>query len=339
MAKGKPKALAASRAAHGLTRDQMRRMRTVGLPLQDIILMLVFLGSCGLDMTPCSDGAEMFAGIKMLTRVFVAAGAEFWGTFEINDEPTMQDMCTVRGFLLAFYISHRIKQHAMQHWATVCSSWSWVNRKTSERSWSSPLGNECLQYVVDANLMVSRVSFLILYNLCRDVDFIHENPLGSIIEAHPRWQWLWHLHRLGILALQKVSTWMGMFGAPSPKPTALISSAFWISHMKRRLDRKKKKFPKKDIVRKTISKKTGRAQCTGGKDLKATQGYPYKYAKALQRLHEKNKGLDEEPRVDLDAAAALDLPAVKDSWEDARIPEVFRPFIFIFLTQTIIMNN
>lgn len=41
-------------------------------------------------------------------------------------------------------------------WATVCSSWVWINSYTSGRSLLNPEGNLCREYVSLANAMVSR---------------------------------------------------------------------------------------------------------------------------------------------------------------------------------------
>ena len=65
------------------------------------------------------------------------------------------------------------------------------------------------------------------------------------------------------------STWLGMFGASTPKALKLYASDPWVHHLKRRLVRKN--FSKSTTTRRYI--KDGRKRFAGTASLKATQVY------------------------------------------------------------------
>ena len=48
----------------------------------------------------------------------------------------------------------------------------------------SPLGDGTRQYVMTYNSMASRVVLIILFNLARDVHYLHEQPKGSLMYRH-----------------------------------------------------------------------------------------------------------------------------------------------------------
>ena len=74
--------------------------------------------------------------------------------------------------------------------APVCSSYVWVNRGTSRRCISCPLGNIRRTYIKLANVMVSRVALMLLLMYVKGILVILEQPQGSTLELHPRIQWL-----------------------------------------------------------------------------------------------------------------------------------------------------
>ena len=85
--------------------------------------------------------------------------------------------------------------------APVCSSYVWINRGTSRRCISRPLGNTRKTYIKVANVMVSRVALMLLLMFVQGILVILEQPKGSMLELHPRIQWLAELigmFRVGI---------------------------------------------------------------------------------------------------------------------------------------------
>lgn len=72
--------------------------------------------------------------------------------------------------------------------APVCSSWVFMNRATSMRTFASPLGDPQSVGVQDANRMVSRVVLLLAVAWAKGMFVIWEQPKGSLMEQHPRMQ-------------------------------------------------------------------------------------------------------------------------------------------------------
>ena len=86
--------------------------------------------------------------------------------------------------------SNQARRPALLHFATVCSSWVIINRGTSQRSDGEPLGpnggESARHYVRAANVMVARVSLLMIFALCLGHDVILEQPSSSLMFKHPR---------------------------------------------------------------------------------------------------------------------------------------------------------
>ena len=81
-----------------------------------------------------------------------------------------------------------------------------------------------------ANVMVSRMLLLVIFLIVRRSFFMIEQPGSSILNAHARFEWcqeLWselrrrHNSPVMRFMLDKVWTWMGLFGHPNPKGTHL----------------------------------------------------------------------------------------------------------------------
>ena len=80
----------------------------------------------------------------------------------------------------------------------------------------------------------------------------------------------------------RVSTWMGSFGALTPKPTWLLGNAPWMTGLHRKLS-KNQRFPPNDtVVHLPGSSTSGRSRrVQGGPGLKETQAYPKEYGQAV----------------------------------------------------------
>ena len=93
---------------------------------------------------------------------------------------------------------------------------------TTKRSRTSPLGDSSVEAVSQGNRMASRVVLLILLCAARGINWVLEQPQGSVLEAHPSMQYLFRVVR----TFQK-SVRMGDFGADSQKSTWLYSG--WVT--------------------------------------------------------------------------------------------------------------
>lgn len=72
----------------------------------------------------------------------------------------------------------------------VCSTWVFMSRGSTYRSFLNPEGNTSNEKVQLANRMLCRSVLLCLLTVCMNGVYILEQPLSSLAEYHPRFQWL-----------------------------------------------------------------------------------------------------------------------------------------------------
>jgi hypothetical protein len=166
---------------------------------------------------------------------------------------------------------HQAHHGAVAHFAPVCSSWVTINRGTSKRSPTNVLGGPRPHpYVRNANIMASRTAFLMLLAICLGLDVVLEQPGSSLMFQHPRFEQLILLtSSIGGIRkpLRLVSTFMGSFGAPTPKLTFLLGTPRWLPSLHRTVKLKTLRCQNKetqDVVKRRIDKH-GRAVYTGSK--------------------------------------------------------------------------
>ena len=210
------------------------------------------------------------------------------------------------------------------HWGTVCSTWVWMCRATTKRSWAEPLGDTSLECVTQANIMVSRCALLFyLVEMVQGL-VILEQPGSSIMFRHPRL-----LNR----GMCEVFTWMGAFGAPSAKPTKLLSNNRKILRpLAKQLKREDREhLCSKDMWTKELNPNDHASMSvTGLKGLKQSQDYPWGYAQAVATSYSAWHG-----RLASDLAGAAGAEAednnssdsdyasnASDAWEDAALHDV-----------------
>ena len=194
-----------------------------GIPavLLKLVFFLLVKGDLG---EPCVDTNEFFSGKQewsqaMRQEGFVAK------TFELLDSAE-QDMCSPQGFCIAVRNILNTKIAGLNLFAVVCSSWTWMNRGTSQRSQLSPLGNTAHEYVRRANLMTARVILLMRLALACGQACVLENPASSLIEFHPRFQAF-----LVDYVIYRVKLNLGDFGAPTKKPIMLYCTEAWLHEL------------------------------------------------------------------------------------------------------------
>ena len=122
------------------------------LPLKLKQVALQILRSV-VDTKQTLDHVEFFAGFANVTREFKDAGYVAL-SYEVTQGRVYQNLLTDAGFLAACAYVLKLKPGGSLLLAPVCSSWVTINRGTSLRSPSNPLGNTDLQYIRDANQMV-----------------------------------------------------------------------------------------------------------------------------------------------------------------------------------------
>jgi hypothetical protein len=207
------------------------RMQLVGLPVGLILGIAYYLAANGLLCKTQWDAVEFFAGCGSWSRALRAGGLRV-AEYEIKTDSELSDMLGDIGFITAVQLLLQARAGALVHFATVCSSWVMINRGTSKRSSCNPLG--CSHpYVVHANVMVSRTGLLMLLALCLNLHVILEQPASSLMFLHPRIAQIVSLSSMGLPPLDKITTFMGAFGAATPKMTMLLGSPPWLRKLAR----------------------------------------------------------------------------------------------------------
>lgn len=184
---------------------------TAGVPLVMTQLVCTLLKCPGVDLTADAYMTEYFAGAREVTKAFLKAGLAAV-SYEIKDDPVMQDYCSNIGWLHALHLGLKTKRGACSLSAPVCSSWVKINVGTSGRSKTRPLGNAQYPSVATANRMMSRVVLLCCIFDALGIWWLVEQPMGSLMQWHPRWQWL-----MSVRAVYRLSFRMRTFGAATDK--------------------------------------------------------------------------------------------------------------------------
>lgn len=130
---------------------------------------------------------EIFAGDRQYTDAWKADGFDAYAIDKCYDSPgeCMNDINSSLGFLHCLHKT--LQTNLVTLMAPVCSTWVNLNSGTSGRSLGRPLGKGSDRNL-EANKMVSRVLLLCWLCAALGVCFIIEQPSGSWMEKHPRFQ-------------------------------------------------------------------------------------------------------------------------------------------------------
>ena len=109
----------------GMDGAEVRRLFRMGLPLW--FFNLIFFAAHSFDVTRNLDGLELFAGAGEIMQSFRDSLYNAAGYDKSWDE-TMHDFNSTVGFLHALVLTMRLKAHACNWYATVCSTWVWMSR-------------------------------------------------------------------------------------------------------------------------------------------------------------------------------------------------------------------
>lgn len=161
-------------------------LRCVGAP--PVLLAAVAWALATRSITRDLDLVELFAGKGALTATF-REGGRAAVAYDIN-AGAAENILTTAGWLRALTLVLRLRHGALL-WAGVpCSSFVFINRGTSKRSASNPLGSPTQPTVQLANEIVARVGLLLLLAIARGVGWVVEQPGSSLLPQHPRMQLL-----------------------------------------------------------------------------------------------------------------------------------------------------
>ena len=271
-------------ASRGVTAPEFKRMLLVGLPLV-LLNCLCFLHAVVPAQAEAAVAcAEMFSGAGHVALPFKPRAAEF----DIN-RGDMEDVNSAAGFLTALRVirdvDHEVgRKRGMSHWGTVCSSWIYLCRASTERSLASPLGNTKKLNVRMANQMVARVCILIMFGCCLRIVYLHEQPASSLASSTKFFLWL---RSTLMTVLQQRWTrflmWMGAWGGQIQKPTEIISNADWAPNLQQPLSPERRLAMRGALGIQHLPMDEGnmKRRVSGCSDLKDTQVYPPEYGAAV----------------------------------------------------------
>lgn len=167
---------------HGLTAGMSKRLTACGAPSVLFDVLAYLHKTCKIDRN--LHMVEFFSGVGNLHREFDRDGLRTVH-FELAEGPDM-DLLSTTGLLKAVKACLRLRPGGLAWFGTPCSSFVWVNRFTSGRTLSEPLGNVGLRYVQQANQLAGTTALLAMLVSCQHCFFAIEQPASSLLEAHPR---------------------------------------------------------------------------------------------------------------------------------------------------------
>ena len=166
--------------------------------------------------------------------------------------------------------------------------------------------------------MVSRMCLILLVLCVKRVVYILEQPLSSLMHAHPRLQYI-----INLFGAYTTTTYMGAFGAPTLKPSKLLSNRKWVDKLKRTADKELRQACQGNTVRHLEANGRSDRRVTGNKDeLKATQVYPWEYARCVLHEHQQQCIADFEEVESESSGSDEDWSMPDDDWSDADLDQL-----------------
>jgi len=239
-------------------------LKRAGAPWPLMLCILLLGWTANLHHSPISF-ADLFSGEQAQANALMEAG-KVGHAHDIKHGPAF-DILGASGFALALNSALRLRHHAICPLGPVCSSWVWVNRNSSGRSYLNPLGSAGVDYVENANCMVSRVVAILLIITYRCSTWIVEQPQSSLMFRHPRWQYLIRLAHENGWKIHRVVTYLGSFGAATRKPILLYSNNHGLLAKVWRPMPLSHRGKRRGLVKRTVDKRTGKVAVTGIKKL------------------------------------------------------------------------
>lgn len=160
-----------------------RRLARYGAPSL-LFAMVAYVNSLG-RIKRDLDMVELFAGEGELSQAFRRSGLQSQ-EYDINKCTMSMDMRSTAGLLKAVQLTLRLRIGGLLWSGTPCSTWIFLARGSTGRSQGNPLGRTEVKCVSDANIVVARVSLLIMLAVARGASWAVEQPSSSLMPRHPR---------------------------------------------------------------------------------------------------------------------------------------------------------
>ena len=301
----------------------LRALSYLKAPL--VLIQLVHaVCSNGSHLADRLDSLELFAGKQEFTRKANQVGLKAAG-FDILYDKKYGDFMGPLGYALSVLLASTLKPGGICVAAPVCSSWVWISRGTTGRTFKLPLGDTTCEFVRAGNSMVSRLVLIMYILMAKGIFFVIEQPRGSLMERHPRFK-----RMMSTYGIHRVYISMGDYGASSQKPTWLYSAHECIENIKMfTLPGARRR--KRRLATEYIDKR-GEMKIMGNARVKRSQAYTTAFAAALVKVYQHSEAsiLEASDRL-MKKTKDLDMPDIyqtakgSDRWLDARLDAVFVP--------------
>ena len=217
---------------------------------------------------------EKYAGSCAITKAFAELDCRVLFFDVIYGEA---HDCTKPKGLRRWLLSKALMKIGSLNWmALVCSSWVFLSRSVTKRSRRNPSGSDFVPSVKLGNTQANLLAFELVVDEFMGITDVVEQPLSS--ELH------WYKSTgtaLDLRGTDCVVTWLGAFGADTPKPIKLWFSpgAEWVKQL-----RCKRPTCTLRIARNVKGKITGiKKMCT------LSSAYPIEFGKKVAALYVSQK--------------------------------------------------
>ena len=113
------------------------------------------------------DSIESLCGVAEIVQAFTSAGFSACG-HDYLFYSRFNNFCSIEGFIHCPWLHLRLRCTGLAWFATVCSTWIWMSRSSTERSPAQPLRSAYAGATVEqGNIKVARCSLLMLLTACK----------------------------------------------------------------------------------------------------------------------------------------------------------------------------
>ena len=146
---------------------------------------------------------------------------------------TEHDLASTAGFIFWIRACLTLMVGALAIFGLPCQTFCWLAMGHTKRSTCFPLGNENRSDVKEANLLVIRVLVLVKLLVLREVYYLLENPLGSMLWAQVAWKRSRSSLKIRKHKPKRQLCWLGAYGCEISKPVIFDGICPGVNFIKR----------------------------------------------------------------------------------------------------------